>query len=170
MILNAINIINLQFCITANKHRGSIRNKFREASLLTTSGNAYISITFQTISNSLPPPFTLIVKDATIGGNVLCENRCIFYNQSEWWREAVGYCLKCDGDICIATGGRKACFSKFVSDTAPVLICYDAQIEVLDVNGLQLFKLEDIYTGDGIESRCLGDTALITSILLPLDN
>ncbi|PIZ05633.1 MAG: 4-hydroxybenzoyl-CoA reductase subunit beta, partial [Flavobacteriales bacterium CG_4_10_14_0_8_um_filter_32_5] len=41
----------------------------------------------------------LIRKTATIGGNVLCENRCLYYNQSEWWRESIGYCLKCDGDI-----------------------------------------------------------------------
>ncbi len=108
-------------------------------------------------------------KTATIGGNILCENRCIFYNQSEWWREAVGYCLKCDGDICIATGGTKACFSKFVSDTAPVLICYDAQIEVEDKDGKHIFKVEDIYTGDGLNPRKLSDTALIVAILLPLN-
>ncbi len=46
----------------------------------------------------------LLRKTATLAGNILCENRCTFYNQSEWWREAVGYCLKCEGDICIATG------------------------------------------------------------------
>ena len=40
-------------------------------------------------------------KSATIGGNLLCENRCSFYDQSEWWRQAVGYCLKCNGDTCI---------------------------------------------------------------------
>ena len=34
----------------------------------------------------------LLRKTATIGGNVLCENRCIYYNQSEWWRDSVGYC------------------------------------------------------------------------------
>ncbi len=108
-------------------------------------------------------------KSATIGGNILCENRCIFYNQSEWWREAVGYCLKCDGDICIATGGTKACFSKFVSDTAPVLICYDAKVEIEDVDGRHVLKLEDIYTGDGLNPRKLSATAVIVSILLPLD-
>jgi 4-hydroxybenzoyl-CoA reductase subunit beta len=112
----------------------------------------------------------MLRRTATIGGNVLCENRCIFYNQSEWWREAVGYCLKCDGDVCIATGGKKACFSKFVSDTAPVLICYHALIEVADKNGLSMIRLEDIYTGDGIEPRNLGKTSLIRSILLPLDS
>lgn len=112
----------------------------------------------------------MIQKTATIGGNILCENRCIFYNQSEWWREAVGYCLKCDGDVCIATGGKKNCFSKFVSDTAPVLICLEAQIEVVDADGVRLLKLEDIYTGDGVNPRQLNHTALVTAILLPLDN
>lgn len=110
----------------------------------------------------------MLRKTATIGGNILCENRCSFYNQSEWWREAAGYCLKCDGDICIATGGPRACFSKFVSDTAPVLICYDAQIEVVDTDGTRLCKLEDIYTGDGVKPRSLSDTAIVTAILLPL--
>ncbi len=111
----------------------------------------------------------MLRKTATIGGNILCENRCIFFNQSEWWREAVGYCLKCDGDICIATGGTKACFSKFVSDTATVLICYDAQINVADHKGIQVHKLEDIYTGDGLKPRNLSDTSIIISIILPLD-
>ena len=111
----------------------------------------------------------MLRKTATIGGNILCENRCSFYNQSEFWREAVGYCLKCDGDICIATGGKKACFSKFVSDTAPVLISMDAQIEVADENGARQIPLENIYTGDGIAPRNLSKTALIKTILLPLD-
>jgi 4-hydroxybenzoyl-CoA reductase subunit beta len=111
----------------------------------------------------------MIRKTATIGGNILCENRCIFYNQSEWWREAVGYCLKCEGDVCIATGGKKNCFSKFVSDTAPVLICLDAQIEVFDTDGVKLIKLEDIYTGDGVNPRQLNPKAIVTAILLPLD-
>ena len=108
-------------------------------------------------------------KTATIGGNVLCENRCLFYNQSEWWRESVGFCLKCDGDICIATGGKNACFSELVSDTAPALIAMDAEIELMDVSGMKRVKLESIYTGDGVKPRNLSKTAILTAILLPLD-
>lgn len=111
----------------------------------------------------------MLRKTATIGGNVLCENRCSFYNQSEWWREAVGYCLKCDGDVCIATGGKKACFSKFVSDTAPVLISVGAKLEICDIDGTKIIDLESIYTGDGIKPRNLTDTAILKNIILPLD-
>lgn len=111
----------------------------------------------------------LLRKTATLGGNLLCENRCTFYNQSEWWREAVGYCLKCDGDICIATGGKKACFSKFASDTAPVLISTEAQIEIADGDEIKTIPLETIYTGDGVNSIQLPKTAIIRSIVLPLN-
>lgn len=110
----------------------------------------------------------LIRKSATLGGNVLCENRCIYYNQSEWWREAIGYCLKCEGDICIATKGKKACFAEFISDTVPVLISMNAELEIADVDGGMKVKLESIYTGDGVDPRNLSKTAIIKSILLPL--
>jgi 4-hydroxybenzoyl-CoA reductase subunit beta len=110
----------------------------------------------------------MLRKTATIGGNILCENRCIFFNQSEWWREAVGYCLKCEGEICIATGGTKACFSKFVSDTAPVLICLDARIVIADKGKQETMKLEDVYTGDGLKPNKLSNTALVLSIIIPL--
>jgi 4-hydroxybenzoyl-CoA reductase subunit beta len=110
-----------------------------------------------------------IRRSATIGGNILCENRCIFYNQSEWWRNAVGFCLKCEGNICIATGSKKHCYSEFVSDTAPALISMDAEIEVIDKAGERKIKMEDIYTGEGVQPRNLDKTAIIKSILLPLN-
>lgn len=110
----------------------------------------------------------VIRKTATLGGNLLCENRCAFYNQSEWWREAVGYCLKCNGDICIATGGKKNCFSKFASDTAVALISMGATLAMQGQNAAYSIPLEEIYTGDGVQSRKLDKTALIISIEIPL--
>lgn len=111
----------------------------------------------------------LLRKTATLGGNVLCENRCLYYNQTEWWRESVGYCLKCDGDICIATGGRNACFSELVSDTAPAIIAMDGKIEWVSPQGTTVQPLELLYTGDGVKSKNLPDDAIVTAILLPLN-
>lgn len=112
----------------------------------------------------------VIRKTATLGGNLLCENRCVFYNQSEWWRKAAGYCLKCNGDVCIATGGKKNCFSKFVSDTAPVLLALGAQIAIQTANGAAELPLEKIYTGDGVNPRCLPALALIQDITIPVQS
>ncbi|MCX6189010.1 MAG: FAD binding domain-containing protein [Bacteroidetes bacterium] len=110
----------------------------------------------------------IIRKTATLGGNVLCENRCIFYNQSEWWREAVGYCLKCSGNICIATGGKKACFSEFISDTAPALISMNAQVRLIEPEGERVIALEALYTGDGVNPKTINNTSILKEILLPL--
>lgn len=120
-----------------------------------------------TAADSVGSP--LIRMAATLGGNILCENRCIYYNQSAWWREAVGLCLKCEGNICIATGSKKYCFSEFVSDTAPALISMDAILEVIDATGIRRIKLEDIYTGDGLRPRNPDKTTLLLAILLPLE-
>jgi len=111
----------------------------------------------------------LIRKTATIGGNVLCENRCLYYNQAEWWREAVGLCLKCEGDICIASGGKNRCFSELVSDTAPALIAMDAELLLLEEKGERRAKLETIYTHDGVFPLNLEPTTIVVAILLPLD-
>ena len=37
---------------------------------------------------------------ATLGGNLCVDTRCVYYNQSEWWRQANGWCLKRNGDTC----------------------------------------------------------------------
>ncbi len=118
-------------------------------------------------ANSVASP--LIRNSATIGGNLLCENRCIYYNQSEWWRESIGYCLKCDGETCIVTGTGKACFSEFISDTAPVLISMNALLQVVDLDEEKTVKLEDIYTGDGITPVNLSKTSIIKYIMVPLN-
>lgn len=110
-----------------------------------------------------------IRRSATIGGNILCENRCIFYNQSAWWRDAVGFCLKCEGNICIATGSKKHCYSEFVSDTVPALISMDTLIEIISKDGEKKIKLEDIYTGEGVHPINLDKSSIIKSLLLPIN-
>lgn len=110
----------------------------------------------------------LIRKTATIGGNILCENRCIYYNQSEWWREAVGFCLKCNGSVCIASGGKKACFSEFVSDTAPYLISINAKVKLINSEGERIMALEELYTGDGVNSKIIDNTTILKEIMIPL--
>ncbi len=118
-------------------------------------------------ANSVGTP--LIRVSATIGGNILCENRCIYYNQTDWWRESIGYCLKCEGDICIATGSTKKCYSELVSDTAPVLISMDALVEITDREGSEMKKLEEIYSCDGVNPVLLKKTSLVTGIFIPMN-
>jgi 4-hydroxybenzoyl-CoA reductase subunit beta len=36
----------------------------------------------------------LLIEQATIGGNLLLDTRCFYFNQSLFWRESKWYCLK----------------------------------------------------------------------------
>ena len=110
----------------------------------------------------------VIRKSATVGGNLLVENRCSFFNQSEFWREAIGLCLKCGGDVCIATGGKKACYSVFVSDLVPALICLDAMVKYAVPEGTFDAPLETLYTGVGLNPVSLPEGALITQVEVPV--
>lgn len=112
----------------------------------------------------------VVRRTATVGGNLLCENRCIFYNQTEWWRDAIGRCLKCGGDICIASGGRKACFSELVTDLAPCLIALGATATLHGPSGERTLPVEDLYTGDGVKPTILEPGDLLTAVHVPLDD
>ena len=64
----------------------------------------------------------------TVGGNLCLDTRCIFYNQSEWWRSANNHCLKTTGEIChVAPKSRGVCFATFSGDLAPALMTLDAR-------------------------------------------
>jgi 4-hydroxybenzoyl-CoA reductase subunit beta len=84
----------------------------------------------------------------TVGGNLALDTRCIFYNQSEWWREANRHCLKTTGDMChVAPKSRGVCFATFSGDLAPALLVFDAEIDVAGPAGQRTMPLADLYIG-----------------------
>jgi 4-hydroxybenzoyl-CoA reductase subunit beta len=62
----------------------------------------------------------------TLGGNICLDTRCTYYNQTEFWRGALGYCLKKDGSVCHVTKVGKKCVEAHSADTAPVLMALGA--------------------------------------------
>ncbi len=84
----------------------------------------------------------------TVGGNIALDTRCIFYNQSEWWREANHHCLKTTGEIChVAPKSRGVCFATFSGDLAPALLTLDAEIDIVGPDGERRLPLADLYIG-----------------------
>jgi 4-hydroxybenzoyl-CoA reductase subunit beta len=85
----------------------------------------------------------------TLGGNLCLDTRCIFYNQSEWWRAANHHCLKTTGEIChVAPKSRGVCFATFSGDLAPALAVLNAEVDLLACNGaLRTLPLQQLYIG-----------------------
>src|SRR5215469_2991794 len=84
----------------------------------------------------------------TVGGNLCLDTRCIFYNQSEWWRDANQHCLKTTGTVChVAPKSRGACFATFSGDLAPALLILDAEVEIGGAVGRRTMPLSSLYIG-----------------------
>jgi 4-hydroxybenzoyl-CoA reductase subunit beta len=84
----------------------------------------------------------------TVGGNLCLDTRCLFYNQSEWWRAANHHCLKTTGEVChVAPKSRGVCFATFSGDLAPALLTLNAEVDLAGPAGKRTIALENLYIG-----------------------
>ena len=94
----------------------------------------------------------------TVGGNLCLDTRCIFYNQSEWWRSANDHCLKTTGPIChVAPKSHGVCFATFSGDLAPAFLTLDAAVDIAGPAGRRTLPLADLYTGHARHDAATGD-------------
>src|SRR5499433_469269 len=90
----------------------------------------------------------------TVGGNLCLDTRCIYYNQSEWWRAANNHCLKTTGDIChVAPKSHGVCFATFSGDLAPALLTLGAEVDLAGPGGARTIALEELYIGYARQDR-----------------
>ncbi|HET9820204.1 MAG TPA: FAD binding domain-containing protein [Burkholderiaceae bacterium] len=132
---------------------------------------------------------------ATLGGNLCQDTRCVYYNQSAWWREANGYCLKraprsgpmarpapqggssgpaepdpperCDTVCHVAPQGQR-CHAAFEGDVAPALIACDAEVELAGPQGTRRLPLHQMYRDDGAAHLALARGELVVALQVPL--
>jgi len=104
---------------------------------------------------------------ATIGGNLCLDTRCVFYNQSEWWRRANRYCLKRGGDICHVAPQGDHCHAAFSGDLAPVLLVLDAGLEIAGATGARAMPLAALYREDGASHLTLERGEFVTAVRIP---
>jgi 4-hydroxybenzoyl-CoA reductase subunit beta len=102
----------------------------------------------------------------TVGGNLCLDTRCIFYNQSEWWRRANDYCLKHRGDVCHVAPQGQRCHAAFTGDLAPALLVLGAEVEIASVHGRRRIPLDELYVEDGRAHLALADGELVVAVNL----
>ena len=93
---------------------------------------------------------------ATVGGNLCLDTRCIFYNQSEWWRHANSYCLKHGGEVCHVAPQGQRCHAAFTGDLAPALLALGAEVEIAGAQQRRRIPLGELYVEDGKAHLALG--------------
>lgn len=108
-----------------------------------------------------------IRRMGTIGGNVLLDTRCQWYNQTYFWRSAIGFCLKKDGTVCHVVAGGSRCVAAASNDTAPPLMTLDASLEIVSRQGRRLEPVNQFWTADGVRNHHLADGEILVAIRIP---
>jgi 4-hydroxybenzoyl-CoA reductase subunit beta len=106
-------------------------------------------------------------SSATVGGNLCLDTRCVYYNQSEWWRRANRYCLKRGGDTCHVAPQGDHCHAAFSGDLAPVLLVLRAELGIAGTTGSRSMPLDDLYREDGAAHLTLGGGEFLAAIRIP---
>ncbi len=103
----------------------------------------------------------------TIGGNLCVDTRCTYYNQTEFWRASIGYCMKRDGHVCLVAPSSEICWALSSSDTAPVMISLGADVTLVSPDGERRIPVAQLYGSDGIAYLAKQPHEILTEIHVP---
>ena len=104
----------------------------------------------------------------TIGGNLCLDTRCTYYNQSFFWRNALGFCLKKDGDVCHVTKVGKKCVAAHSADTPPVLMTLGATVDLTSAEGTRTVNIAEFFIADGIHNTVRKPNEIVTAVRIAL--
>jgi 4-hydroxybenzoyl-CoA reductase subunit beta len=103
----------------------------------------------------------------TLGGNVCLDTRCVWINQTHFWRKSLGYCLKKDGTVCHVIEGGKTCVAAASNDTATLLCALGATLVIRSIRGARTVAIRDYYKGDGVFNQRLEPDELLAQVRVP---
>jgi 4-hydroxybenzoyl-CoA reductase subunit beta len=109
----------------------------------------------------------LLRNMGSIGGNLLLDTRCNYYDQNYEWRKAIHFCMKKDGEICWVAPSSPRCWAVQSSDCAPVMVAIGAKVKLVSSSGERVIRAAELYNDDGIRHLNKRPDELLTEIHLP---
>src|SRR5207249_3627119 len=105
----------------------------------------------------------------TLGGNICLDTRCYWYNQSYFWRQSCGFCIKKDGSLCHVAPGSKTCWAVYSGDTAAALLTLNASLLIASANGQRNVSLTNFFVNDGVVRNRLNPGEILIEVIIPPD-
>ena len=102
----------------------------------------------------------------TLGGNICLDTRCYWYNQSYFWRQSCGFCLKKDGVLCHVAPGSKTCWAVYSGDTAAALLTLGARLKLVSARGERLISLTEFFVNDGQIRNRMEPGEILSEVLI----
>jgi 4-hydroxybenzoyl-CoA reductase subunit beta len=112
---------------------------------------------------AVPP----IRHKATVGGNLCLDTRCIYHNQSEFWRSGLKACFKRGGNLCNAVEKGRHCQAVYQGDLGPVLLALGAEVKIASAKGEKVVSLAEFFTGRGEKPNVLKPDEILVEIRIP---
>ena len=112
----------------------------------------------------------LLRNMGTIGGNLLLDTRCNYYDQNYEWRKGINFCLKKDGDVCWVAPGSTKCWAVQSSDLVPVMVAIGAKFRLASTLGERVIEAVGFYNDDGIDYLHKRADEILVDIELPPTN
>jgi 4-hydroxybenzoyl-CoA reductase subunit beta len=103
----------------------------------------------------------------TVGGNLLIDTRCNYYDQSYEWRKSIDFCMKKDGEICWVAPSSPRCWAVQSSDLVPVMVALGAEVILAGPEGTRTIPAQALYHNDGIEYLTKRPDELLVSVRVP---
>src|SRR2546425_13083373 len=133
--------------------------------------NEIIKRDYPVIANAARTISTPILRNmGTIGGNLLLDTRCNYYDQNYEWRKGINFCLKKDGDVCWVAPGSSKCWAVQSSDLVPVMVAIGAKFRLVSTLGERMVDAARFYNDDGIDYLKKRHDELLVDIHLPPTN
>ena len=105
--------------------------------------NAALCGTYPALARALSVTASPQIRNmGTIGGNILQDRRCLYFNQSACWRSSIEKCFKTGGTLCHQIPNSPVCRALYYSDLAPVLLLYEAQARMIKNGEKQQVPIE----------------------------
>ena len=104
---------------------------------------------------------------ATLGGNLCLDTRCTYINQTEFWRGALGGCLKADGDVCHVVPGGRNCVAALSGDTTIALMALEATVDIAGPSGTRTIALPELYNANGASHLNVQQGEILTAVHIP---
>ncbi|MEK6336243.1 MAG: FAD binding domain-containing protein [Acidobacteriota bacterium] len=133
--------------------------------------NEIIKRDYPVIASAARTISTPILRNmGTIGGNLLLDTRCNYYDQNYEWRKGINFCLKKDGDVCWVAPGSSKCWAVQSSDLVPVMVAMGARFRLVSTLGERMIDAAGFYNDDGIDYLKKRADELLVDIHLPPTN
>jgi 4-hydroxybenzoyl-CoA reductase subunit beta len=133
--------------------------------------NPIIKRDYPVIASAARTISTPILRNmGTIGGNLLLDTRCNYYDQNYEWRKGINFCLKKDGDVCWVAPGSSKCWAVQSSDLVPVMVAIGAKFRLVSTLGERMVDAAGFYNDDGIDYLKKRPDELLVDVHLPPTN